>query len=912
MSDPASIATVASATTSLGVPGWKWFKGHINVEPRLLLSGDVAYSATEVVDIRTFMASDECQLLFMMFSLAVLYEEVLEKDASLKVFQTSFESLAKKHCSSSNAKWASSADAIWDGAQKQLRRLLPDITNSPDTQENALLSYFQYTRNVLFTNVQMDSFQERLIELVGDLDALLSTERLAKEVADQSRAAPLSLFSHLTLDKAVNKSDLYIDRAITISDDQEPVPAKKVLGVRPFRLVLLGNPGAGKSTLVEHLRTSHDSRTDWSDCTLLIRCRDYVNEAWKAPLAEFLVQTIERDLSISTDLQALENLLLIGRAVIIFDGLDEIIQPLQRSELRDRILRFAARYPLVSILVTSRPLGYPTASLPEDHYAHVRLAEFTPEQVEQYAQKWFTSTGRPELQESFLREASGVLDITSNPLMLSMLCSLYQADGYIPANRYDVYDGCANLPFSRWDQHRHIDHPSRLNYGPRLMMFIGQQFYIHQSAQAGLDEKQLKKLLSVYLRDHIGVDDPDQSAADFLDFCAERAWLLVLLGRHPKHGVRIFGFAHRTFYEYFAARALARSTSNDGEIAREAVAAHMRDPSSFLPELLIQAADESREGSGSRVFSAAMHTKGVQPSLTLRLMNAPMPARYREEAFAKIAAVWQSSGAGELDVVALAGLNADAIAQLHRVLNGTQMPEGASCLLDTWSLLIVRGRDYLIRGERMQGILAGLMQAHSEYLRSGIPDWPTRSGGGSIASYYLSHSGISGDRVSPGLRPITRGLATVLGFLSPGDVPPLELLMAHNDRIAIPGILPALLRTNDSYFLDLTAAGLREINSHLMSNIIALPRSMAHVIPTVIESGIPDNINPGKWTDDQVCLAIGLERAFRLTAQRDGFLSSVLGSHWGFESTSATRWRAIHEAVSSQDWSWDWRLTAGK
>jgi len=51
-------------------------------------------------------------------------------------------------------------------------------------------------------------------------------------------------------------------------------------------------------------------------------------------------------------------LLLTGRAVVIFDGLDELLDTSRRADVTTRVERFCAEYPLAPVLVTSRQVGY--------------------------------------------------------------------------------------------------------------------------------------------------------------------------------------------------------------------------------------------------------------------------------------------------------------------------------------------------------------------------------------------------------------------------------------------------------------------------------------------------------------------------------------------------------------------------
>ncbi|MFG2386878.1 hypothetical protein [Streptomyces avermitilis] len=80
---------------------------------------------------------------------------------------------------------------------------------------------------------------------------------------------------------------------------------------------------------------------------------------------------------------------------------------------------------------------------------------------------------------------------------------------------------------------RHIEQPmGHRQYGTRLMQEIALFFHKSQAAQAGVQEGQLRKLIATFFTATASVDEADARTRDqdFLDFCADRAWLLSYQG----------------------------------------------------------------------------------------------------------------------------------------------------------------------------------------------------------------------------------------------------------------------------------------------------------------------------------------------------------------------------------------------
>ena len=152
----------------------------------------------------------------------------------------------------------------------------------------------------------------------------------------------------------------------------------------------------------------------------------------------------------------IDRLLLTGRGIVIFDGLDELLDTSRRADVTARVERFCTEYPLAPVLVTSRQIGYDEARLDDQQFISYRLGGFTDDDVRSYVEKWFSheEDARPGDAEAFLAESAGVPDLRANPLLLALMCILYRGEGSLPRDRASIYAACANLLFRRWDARR--------------------------------------------------------------------------------------------------------------------------------------------------------------------------------------------------------------------------------------------------------------------------------------------------------------------------------------------------------------------------------------------------------------------------------------------------------------------------
>jgi len=346
---------------------------------------------------------------------------------------------------------------------------------------------------------------------------------------------------------------------------------------RIYRAVILGVPGAGKSTFASKL--CRDLATDnlkrlfagRQVTPILVVLRDYGTEKKKnnCSIMQYVENKANSNYMVLPPKGAFEYMILNGRAIVIFDGLDELLDTSHRQEISSDIESFCSYYPSVPIIVTSREVGYDQAPLDETRFEVFGLAPFNNDQIAEYARKWFSTDSelaydqQKEKVASFLTESSIVPDLRSNPLTLSLMCNIYRGENYIPRNRPDVYEKCANMLFERWDRSRGI------NYSPNvkeieahirpIMAYLAHVIYSNEKMQGGATEIILIKNAADYLnaKQFEDRDEAEYAARNFIEFCRGRAWVFTDIGT-TNDGERLYQFTHRTFLEYFTALYLTR------------------------------------------------------------------------------------------------------------------------------------------------------------------------------------------------------------------------------------------------------------------------------------------------------------------------------------------------------------------
>jgi hypothetical protein len=395
-------------------------------------------------------------------------------------------------------------------------------------------------------------------------------------------------------------------------------PARPVLQVlsqpEQHRIVLLGDPGAGKSTLARYvaltLALGSRSRADAPDLLplaehlpFLIELRGIADSRWRGQtFLDYLdhLHTTE-GLGLPKDLLA-EHLSADEPTVVIFDGLDEVFDPLTRETVARQIAAFASRYPAARIIVTSRIIGYRRAVLESAGFAHHTLQDLTAEQIEQFVDQWygFAHPGDPaeavrkrQRLMAAIRESAPIRDLAGNPLLLTVL-SIIGRHQELPRARKGVYQHAVSVLVEHWDVNKylhrtHADAPFISREDKlELLRRVARQMQGARTGQAGnlIPGAALLAEFESYLRDRyqLSRDRSAPAAAAMLAQFRERNFIL------SRFGSEAYGFVHRAFLEYLSAddivhRFQAEHAWTPNELASEVFGRHHRDP--FWREVLL-------------------------------------------------------------------------------------------------------------------------------------------------------------------------------------------------------------------------------------------------------------------------------------------------------------------------------------
>ncbi|GGS26002.1 hypothetical protein Snoj_04580 [Streptomyces nojiriensis] len=438
----------------------------------------------------------------------------------------------------------------------------------------------------------------------------------------RERAADYYNVMHVDHVRRARFEDLYVTPRVSRALKSGTLSEGVELDVQQFdseirRAVLLGGPGAGKTTLCQALICRHAQDADLP-VAFLVRVREFAADF---PPERSVVGYIEHHLEAVFQLRLpqglLERKLQREPLLVIFDALDDVPDAAGQNHLASIIKLFSSEFPLTRILITSRASSYRNAHFNLARFDGYNLEGFNGDEAREFAKRWFAyqdgagSEDAESKSRELIRQSSSVADLRKSPLAWTILCSLYEEHGDVPRS----------IPafFSRWwqgqtlNQSRHTDATNRLQEAAQKVL-PHVAYYMLRNNRSDLSGDQFISLASDFLRTQYETSEEAwRLARETLDYLSQRTAIFTALQVRPD-GSESYGFFHRSFMEYEAALYEAWQIDNPHELAESVLRRIAHGDESFSGELVVQLSERYREGKGVRVISEILDATPQLPS----------------------------------------------------------------------------------------------------------------------------------------------------------------------------------------------------------------------------------------------------------------------------------------------------------
>lgn len=344
-------------------------------------------------------------------------------------------------------------------------------------------------------------------------------------------------------------------------------------------IVLMGQPGAGKTTSVKYfcnkLLFDEHFLADRYDFPLLLQLRS-VNKPSPHPSAEdkaptdvlispllealgFSPSALTQQLPDDTPAQGRLRTLLLTQilvhvlnsvqALVVLDGFDEILSPIARDLVITEFRNLCEAVSHSTFLLTSRTGEF---TYHVHNAASYELKPLSPTQIAEFGSKWL---GDQHRAVDFVRavRSSPFADTAIKPLSLAHLCAIYERVGRIPDKPKTVYRRVINLLLQEWDEQRSVVRKSRYANFETDRKF---DFLCHLAFELTFKGKSTS----------FDADDLQEAYfAIYKSFDLLRSESRTVVAEIESHtgilveaGYRHYEFAHKSLQEYLAAEYVVR------------------------------------------------------------------------------------------------------------------------------------------------------------------------------------------------------------------------------------------------------------------------------------------------------------------------------------------------------------------
>ncbi|WP_284748258.1 NACHT domain-containing protein [Amycolatopsis sp. RTGN1] len=388
-------------------------------------------------------------------------------------------------------------------------------------------------------------------------------------------------------------------------------------------VLLVGGAGAGKTTLLQWLahtaataalgtETEGEGEGDdpWGDVVpFFVPLRQFADR--ELPEPEDLVRVSAPALAGEKPAGWVSALLRSGRAMVLVDGVDEVLQP--RREVVRRWLEGLLRgYPEARYVISTRPSAidenWPSAGAPLPRH---ELLPLSGRGMRELVAHWYAAaraletddvqrgwlTGCEERLGEALTARPDVRGLVSSPLLCSLLCALYRRENmYLPQSRKDLLDRALQLLLGEWDTRRGVQVEDELRMSDKEKIILLERFAAPMVRNAELlvhrDDatKRFGRAMS-------GLRSQGVAPELVLRHLLERSGVL----RENEADHRI-AFVHRTFRDFLAAGEFVKA----GEIGY--VVEHAHDDA--LNEVVFMVAAQARAAEAGDLLARLLDRAG--------------------------------------------------------------------------------------------------------------------------------------------------------------------------------------------------------------------------------------------------------------------------------------------------------------
>jgi predicted NACHT family NTPase len=345
----------------------------------------------------------------------------------------------------------------------------------------------------------------------------------------------------------INRSDPF-----NIKSNLQEVRKNEIFGLeaatRYPKLVILGKPGSGKTMFLKHLMLEClEGKFEPHRIPIFVSFRDLLEFDASLDLLKYITLQITKDCQ-PTEINLVRQLLAYGNFFIAIDGLDEV-KTSDRRSICQYLRRFVEWFPDNRYIISCRH-GVEYCNF--EQFTEVEVADFQFNQISNFASKWFEIKN---IKKSFnflkkLEENSSIKEFSTNPLLLTLLCILFEESLDFPSSRSEIYEEGLDILLKQWDAERSIEREEGdgLSQQQEKELLCAIALNTFENKRYFFKETELEFYINNYVKNLSSSVVQKVNAKKIIKSIEARHGLLV------EQAKKVYSFSDLAFQEYLTAR----------------------------------------------------------------------------------------------------------------------------------------------------------------------------------------------------------------------------------------------------------------------------------------------------------------------------------------------------------------------
>jgi predicted NACHT family NTPase len=325
------------------------------------------------------------------------------------------------------------------------------------------------------------------------------------------------------------------------------------------RLIVLGSPGIGKSTFLRKVGLEalkwETARYRHELIPVFIELKQFGDQ--HSDIEKLIAEEFKTCSFPNADVFT-QNLLKAGKLLILLDGLDEV-PTVYVDQAISQIGTLVDKYDKNRLIASCRIAAYKGGFR---RFKDVTMANFNDSQMQTFVRQWFRR--EPKVAEQYWQlldssEYKAVKELGQTPLLLTLLCAVYDESQSLPKRRSALYGEALEVWLKKWAAERRVHRDpiyQELNLQLEQVLLSEIAYQSFAEDQLFFSKRELTEQIRAFLVNNL-------NAPKHLDAEQVLYAIQVQQGVLVERARDIFSFSHLTFQEYLTAQYVVETQQLD-------------------------------------------------------------------------------------------------------------------------------------------------------------------------------------------------------------------------------------------------------------------------------------------------------------------------------------------------------------